>query len=305
MDSHTQGLLLRARLLADGFTSAEVQRGRRAGRLVNVRRGAYVRPEDGRLRAAESRHRLLVSATVPRIAAVSVVSHVSAAVAHGLPVWGVPLDRVHVSRDEPTGGRITGVIHRHTAPLSPAEITEVGGMPVTCVARTVIDLARTVPFEQAVVVADAALRFRMVDPVTLDAALRRATGWPGSPRARRVVAFADGRSGSVGESRSRVALRACGLPVPTPQWKVTAGGRVLAEVDFGWPELRTVGEFDGRVKYGRGLRSGQSAGDAVFAEKVREDAIRSTGLGVVRWIWADLDAFGPVATRLQNTYASP
>ena len=77
---------------------------------------------------------------------------------------------------------------------------------------------------------------------------------------------------------------------------------MIAEADFGRPALRTVGEFDGRVKYGRTLRPGQSPGDVVFAEKVREDAVRATGQGVVRWIWDELDDFAPVADRLQRSF---
>ncbi len=42
-----------------------------------------------------------------------------------------------------------------------------------------------------------------------------------------------------------------------------------------------MGEFDGRIKYGRLLRPGQEAGDAVFEEKRREDAIRDEGWKVV------------------------
>jgi len=50
-----------------------------------------------------------------------------------------------------------------------------------------------------------------------------------------------------------------------------------------------IGEFDGRVKYSKYLRPGQSASDAVVAEKKREDALRSHGWIVVRWTWADLE----------------
>ncbi len=49
-----------------------------------------------------------------------------------------------------------------------------------------------------------------------------------------------------------------------------------------------LGEFDGRVKYGRLLRPRQDPGDVVFAEKRREDEMRDAGWGVVRWVWADL-----------------
>ena len=70
-----------------------------------------------------------------------------------------------------------------------------------------------------------------------------------------------------------MALHLAGLPAPVLQWEVCSPcGAVVARVDFGWPELRTVGEFDGRVKYGRLLRPGQDPGDAVFEEKRRGSA---------------------------------
>ena len=49
-----------------------------------------------------------------------------------------------------------------------------------------------------------------------------------------------------------------------------------------------IGEFDGKVKYGRLLRPGQDPGDAVFDEKRREDAIRDEDWGVTRWTWSEL-----------------
>jgi len=86
------------------------------------------------------------------------VSHVSAAVLHGLRVWGIPSDRVHVTRDRcRTGARRGSRVHAHSAPLDAEDVVMVGGVPTTSVARTVVDIARTAPFEQAVVVADSAL----------------------------------------------------------------------------------------------------------------------------------------------------
>jgi len=52
-------------------------------------------------------------------------------------------------------------------------------------------------------------------------------------------------------------------------------------VDFYWDEQKTVGEFDGKIKYGRLLKPGQRIEDVVFAEKLREDAVRDLGLQVV------------------------
>jgi hypothetical protein len=81
-----------------------------------------------------------------------------------------------------------------------------------------------------------------------------------------------------------------GLPVPDLQVEVrTPGGLFIGRTDFGWREHRLLGEFDGRIKYGRLLRPGQQPGDAVFEEKRREDALRAEDYGVVRWIWRDLD----------------
>jgi hypothetical protein len=53
-------------------------------------------------------------------------------------------------------------------------------------------------------------------------------------------------------------------------------------------EFRTLGEFDGKIKYGRLLKPGEQPGDVVWREKLREDALRRLGWEVVRWTWAEL-----------------
>jgi hypothetical protein len=291
-------LHLRPHLLARGYSSGEVQRARRTGELVTVRRGAYLGRGDERLDVPEARHAVLVRATLPTLAPHTVVSHVSAAVLHGLAVWAIPLDHVHVTRPEPSGGRIGSVVHRHVAPLDPTEITSIDGILVTCLARTVVDIARTVPFEHAVVVADSALDTHAdLTPATLTAALRRAVGWPGIPAARRAVAFARRGAKSPGESRSRIEIARAGLPDPQLQFPVQLANGV-AITDFGWVDQRAVGEFDGKVKYGRLVPRGHAPADVVFAEKIREDAVRALDLGFARWIWEELDDFDPVAARI-------
>jgi hypothetical protein len=103
------------------------------------------------------------------------------------------------------------------------------------------------------------------------------------------VSLADGRSESVGESRSRLLLHRPGLaPTAVQVVGIAADGSALGRADFGWEDDRVVGEFDGHVKYRRLLRPGQDPGDVVFEEKRREDAFRDAGWGVVRWTWADL-----------------
>ena len=242
-------------------------------------------------------------AAAGQLSTTSVFSHVSAAVLHGLPVWDVGLDRVHLTRSGRSGGHRRDGLHVHHTPLAPDEIGVVDGVAVTTPARTLTDLARTVPFEQSVAITDAALFQGLVTRDELDDALERSARRPGNHRARRAIGFAAPGAESVGESRSRVLMARFGLPAPVLQWNVPALHRI-GRADFAWPALRTVGEFDGRVKYGRLLRPGQEAGDVVFAEKLREDAIRDIGHRVVRWTWDDLDRFGGVAARLERAFAA-
>ena len=273
----------------------------RDGSLHAIRPGAYVA---GLADDPAVQHALLVRAALTELSPDAVVSHVSAAVVHGLRVWGVPLDRVDITRPRRRSGARQGSrVHVHCAPLEADEIVLVDGVPVTSVPRTVVDVARTAGFEQAVVVVDSALEAGLADEAGLAAALARRSRWPGLPAARRTIGFAARGSGSVGESRSRVAIARAGLSPPLLQWEVRrADGTLVGRVDFGWPRLRTVGEFDGRVKYGKLLRPGQDPADVVYQEKLREDALRAEDLGVVRWTWPDLSRFAPVAARLRERF---
>jgi hypothetical protein len=190
----------------------------------------------------------------------------------------------------------------HTSALRPEDVTTVDGWPVTSLARTGVDLGRTLPLEQAVAALDVALADGL-DAEALDDALQHAYGWPGIGAARRAATLSDARAESVGESVSRVRLHELGLPAPVPQLAVHGPHGFVGRADFGWPELRTLGEFDGRVKYGRLLKPGQDPGDVVWSEKLREDALRDLGWQIVRWTWDELADFTAVARRLLRAFA--
>lgn len=288
----------------DAPSRATLARRARRGDLLRLRRGTYLRPEET-APDVETRHRLLLQHTVPLLAGDAVLSHLTAAVVHGLPVWDdAALGRVQVTRPSAGRGKCRGYVHQHTARLSDEDVTEVGGLVVTTLERTVVDLARTLPVEQAVAAGDAALR-RDASPERLLDVLERSRGWPGLPVARRVVAFLDARSESAGESASRVGLHRVGLPPSDLQLEVRdpQDGHLVGRCDFGWRDRRTVGEFDGRVKYGRLLRPGDRVEDVLYAEKRREDALRDCGWQVVRWSWADLYREPLLALRLQRAFA--
>ncbi|RBY95513.1 hypothetical protein DQ237_13330 [Blastococcus sp. TF02-8] len=291
-------LILRRTALADGWSDDELARQLRRGELTRLRPGAYL-PVDT-TRDPVRRHATLLAATLAALRRPAVVSHQSAAVLLGLPLWGVRLDRVHVTRRPPASSEVGRHLRCHVAGLDDDDVVDVGGVAVTSPVRTALDLARTLAFEPAVVALDAWLGRKRLDPVQL---AERTTGlgrMPGARAAARAVRFADGRSESVGESRSRVLLHRLGLAPSTLQLEIRTpdGGRV-ARADLAWESERVVGEFDGRVKYGRLLRAGQQPGDVVFEEKRREDAIRDEDWGVVRWTWAELlpDVLGPRVQR--------
>jgi hypothetical protein len=114
----------------------------------------------------------------------------------------------------------------------------------------------------------------------------------------------DSRSESAGESVSRVRIVTDGLPVPEPQVEIfTRDGVFVARVDFCWKDRRTVGEFDGKIKYGRLLKPGQRIEEVVYEEKKREDAIRDLGWMVVRWTWDDLHRPGVLHDRIRRAFA--
>ncbi|MGX1772389.1 hypothetical protein ACWIGW_09755 [Nocardia brasiliensis] len=272
-----------------GLSDEEIRQRYSGGDWCRLRRGTYVDRATYRELDSVGRHRTLIDAVVSVAGQGTAVSHQSAAVVYGAPLWQAPLDKVHVTRDRRTGGRIKSDVKIHCAPIG--ALVEVDGLLVTTPARTVVDLARTLPFESAVVTGDALLRDFGVSDEELVAELEQAKSRSGIAAAKRVIAFLDGRTESVGESRSRVLLARSGLPEPTSQGNVfDRDAKFLGRVDFYFEGTGVLCEFDGRVKYGRLLRPGQDAGDAVFEEKVREDAMRACGFQLVRWTWPDLDS---------------
>ena len=121
-------------LLAEGYNHDDLRRLRRRSELIRVRRGAYA-TECGSDLAIDEQHRRLVRGTVPQLREGAVLSHGSAAVLHGLPVWPEAVERVHVIRSRQGNGTKRSVVHVHGSPLVPSEMTIIDGVPVTSVTR--------------------------------------------------------------------------------------------------------------------------------------------------------------------------
>jgi len=289
-------------LRAEGFEPAELARLRRTGIIRSVRRGAYVLDPTPTTEPAAA-HREQIRATMGLLSTPAIVSHMSAAVMHGLPLWNAELARVHLIRDRANGGHVDDLVHLHVMPLGLGDVTEIDGIAVTSLARTVCDLARSLSSFKAVPIGDAALA-RGLSLVELTDVLARCRGWRGVVRARRTVDFLDARSESPGESCSRVVLHEQGLPKPDLQVKVYDDhGYFIARSDFGWIERRTLGEFDGQGKYGALRRPDQTADDVVLDEKAREDRLRDNGWQIARWDWPVLRTPIELRKRVERAFA--
>lgn len=284
-------------LVAGLHHPSEIAQLARRGELVHLRRGAWSRT---RTDDPVASHRQLIDATVPQISPDAVLSHLSAGVLHGLPIMASRLDQVQWTRNRRGGGRSDPQVHIYAAPIEAHEIVLLDGIAVTSLERTVIDLARHLPFAEAVMAADAALRLGL-DRSRLADSLESARRRPGSGRARRVVAFGDGRSESAGESWSRVEFARIEMPPSHLQYEVIdRNGELIGRTDFCWEEEGVLGEFDGLVKYEKLLRPGERASDVVVREKIREDRLRDENWGLIRWIWRDISTSGLLEARLRR-----
>ena len=201
----------------------------------------------------------------------------SAAVLHGLPLLGVPIRVPQLVRDRPRPSTRGSSRHERFNTLPHDERTQVAGLAVTTVARTVVDLARSESFAAGLVVADGALRAGTSLEEMLQVAQRCRT-WPRAPRVRPVLSSADGRSESALESLSRAGFLRAGLPVPELQVEIWFRGEHVARTDFLWRDQLVIGEGDGRAKY--------TKVDDLYREKRREERLRDLGFEVVRWDWA-------------------
>ncbi len=262
--------------------------------FVKVRHGTYLRRAEWDAAGKERRYELYVRATVESMKATAPLARESAAVLLGLPVIGEWPTVTHVVEEAADGGRGSAHVVRHGTRYLP-EVVLVDGITVTSAARTVVDLARVRSFASGLASADHALRLGLVTAADLEAEVAQLGGTRGIQRARAVVAHADGRAESVGESMSRAQMITLALPLPGLQADFFDADGFVGRTDFWWPERNLCGEFDGFVKFGRELAAtDEDAREALWREKQREDRLRRLGKAVVRWTWDqayDLEAF--------------
>ncbi|WP_188359906.1 hypothetical protein [Rothia aerolata] len=206
---------------------------------------------------------------------ITVFSHQSAALLQHLDLISDP-DSVHVycSRNS-RGSRDRVVNHPFLVPETPT-FTTGAGILCTDIATTVADSATVLSFQEAVVLADSALRQKLITETELKEKL---LGFSRRGR-RKVLRVADSMSSSsesAGETLTRLILDDMGVSYIEQYWVPGYNFRV----DFYLPDFGIYIEFDGAGKY----KESQSFESSILQEKWREDDITANGKILIRTRW--------------------
>jgi very-short-patch-repair endonuclease len=260
------GIVDRPELLALGLSGDAIGRRVRSRRLRPLYRGVYavghraLRPEAHRLAAVRASGRG------------AALSHAAAA-AH----WGLrPSAATRIDVTVPTGAgrRARKGIRLHRCPaLLPQETTLHEGIPVTTPARTLLDLAATIPRRALERAADQAEVLQLFDGSAIDATIEAHRGRPGAPLLRVVLESHDAGSTITRSALEELFLTLCdenGIERPRVNTRIAG-----LEVDFHWPAHRLVVEVDG-YRY-HGTRR------AFERDRARDATLAAAGLCVLRF----------------------
>ncbi len=278
-----------------GLTRQDLARLANGGAIHRLRPGEFAVRETWQV--AEPWTRLLLrtkAALLHRPDAVA--SHHAALAIHGLPLYGVDLEKVDLSASVKRPFRRSGVVtHVREAGVVPIDVDGLLAVPV---ARAVVQTALASGLVAGLVAADGALHRGLTTIAEISAAAPPAERVRGCQRIRELVRLADGLAESPGETRLRLILQILGVRVRSQMEVRRRGGRVVARVDFLVGD-RVVVEFDGLVKY-----EGADGRRALAAEKEREDLLRALGFVVIRVVWAELDRPDLILARVRAALRS-
>jgi len=260
------GVVARHQLRSLGMGRRAIGHRLRVGRLHCVHRGVYAvghtaLTQHGRWMAA-------VLAAGPD----AVLSHRAAAA-----LWRIgPASRLEVTIPYRRAAKPRLVLHQSV--LEPDEVTEVDGIAVTTVARTLLDLAAVWPAHRVERAMHEAEVRRLTSPTSLDDLLERHPGRRGSGALRAILAAERlGAQVTRGELEARFLRFVDEHDLPRPATNVLVAG---FEVDCAWRERRVIVELDGhavhvtRVKFER--------------DRERDRVLQAAGWRVVRVTWRQL-----------------
>lgn len=265
--SRQHGVVSREQLLALGMTRDRIRRRLESRRLTRLHRGVYAVGHWSLTRA--SRELGAVLACGPE----ALLSHRAAGSRRGLLRGTAPIEVTILHGCKPRAG----IVVHETRQLRPDDRDELDGIPITSVARTIVDLAAVLDHHRLTAVVNEAEVRRCFDLTEIERTIERFPGRRGIRRLRQVLetyAEAPGYSESEAERLLRRLCRRYGLPQP---------GRVFlhgCELDFYWPDARLGVEVDSRTFHGT---------TRAFEEDRRRDrTLAAHGIQVARVTWRDL-----------------
>jgi hypothetical protein len=213
-------------------------------------------------------------------------SGMDAALSHhaAAALWGIrPYGGGAIDVTTPRKWRSREGIRRHCSHLLADEVTSVGGIPVTGVSRTILDLAASSPPPVVEIALREAEYLRLSDSISLPCLLER---YPGRRGVRAVRAALARCAESPGRTRSRLEERFLPfldryhLPRPLLNAWIEVGTE-RCQVDCLWRQRKAIVELDGWQAHGtrRAFRE----------DRARDRRLRAAGYSVTRIAWAQLD----------------
>jgi hypothetical protein len=166
--------------------------------------------------------------------------------------------------------------------LAPQDFTVNDGIPVTSVARTLLDLSAVLKAPDLATAVDRAERSRIFDLSAVVDVLGRANGRRGAQALRRAIAaYEPSTQKSVLERRFK-ALLGTAPDIPTPAFNaVVQGERATHEVDAFWVDQRLAIQLDG-FEFHRTRRDRERDADS-------DADLELAGQRVMRLTWDDVD----------------
>ena len=260
-----------------GLTASAVHKRAGVGRIHRIHRGVYSLVPKALL-TREGLYMAAVLACGPGAA----LSHRSAARLHGIRPYGHT--RIEVTVPNRSARGHSGVaVHRSTT-LTGADTTTVNGIPVTTVARTLLDLADVIDQRGLERAFDQADMIEGVDLNEINDQLARNPTRPGAGKIAKLLNehyIGSTPTENEFEEAFLALTRALGLPDPRPQFYIDPGdGEPLIRADFAWPERRIVVETDGRKTHG--------TNQAFESDRRRDQRLTAAGWTVIRITWRQL-----------------